>query len=72
MSFIRSLMFNGLFYGWLLLLLTSPILMPFERKVMRQGLKRWSRTAILMMKYGCGIDYKFMGLEKLPPRCHSV
>ena len=67
MRFIRSLVFNVLFYGWLLvLLLTSPLVMPFDRRVMRQGLKWWSRSAMLIMKYGCGIDYKFIGLEKLP------
>lgn len=67
MSFIRSLVFNVFFYGWLiLLLLSSWILMPFNRTVMRQGLKRWSRTALLVMKYCCGIDYRFIGLEKLP------
>lgn len=67
MSFLRSLFFNIFFYGWLItLLLTSWILMPFNRKVMRQGLKLWSRTAILVIKYCCGIDYRFVGLDKLP------
>lgn len=67
MSFLRSLVFNIFFYGWLItLLLTSWILMPFNRKVMRQGLKLWSRTALLVIKYCCGIGYRFVGLENLP------
>lgn len=67
MSFFRSLFFNIFFYSWLItLLLTSWVLMPFERTVMRQGLKRWSRTALLVIKNCFGIDYRFVGVEKLP------
>lgn len=67
MAFIRSLFFNIFFYGWLItLLFTSWLLMPFRRSVMRQGLKRWSRTALLVFKKCFGIDYRFVGLEKLP------
>src|SRR5246127_1022428 len=65
--FLRSLVFNILFYAFFLLwsLVALPtFLMP--RAAMLKVAAWWARTNILLMRVICGIKVEFRGREKIP------
>jgi len=65
--FLRSLVFNILFYVFFLLwsLVALPtFLMP--RAAMLKVAAWWARTNILLMRMICGIKVEFRGVEKIP------
>jgi 1-acyl-sn-glycerol-3-phosphate acyltransferase len=65
--FLRSLVFNVLFYVFFLLwsLVALPtFLMP--RAAMLKVAAWWARTNILLMRVICGIKVEFRGVEKIP------
>src|SRR5246127_722001 len=65
--FLRSLVFNILFYAFFLLwsLVALPtFLMP--RAAMLKVAAWWARTNILLMRVICGIKVEFRGVEKIP------
>ena len=67
MTFIRSLLFNALFYIYgtffsVLLLLT----LPFPRRFVQKGLGLWMALTMATLKVVAGVRMDFRGLENLP------
>lgn len=66
--FLRSLLFNVLFYVNLTILLIAAIptlLMP-HRAILTMA-KTWGRTSIWLLRIVCGIRVEWRGLERIPP-----
>src|SRR3569833_2543233 len=65
--FLRSLLFNLLFYPtfvfWLLVALPT-LVMP--RKALMRGANWWAQTNILLMRVICNIKVEYRGVEKIP------
>jgi 1-acyl-sn-glycerol-3-phosphate acyltransferase len=65
--FLRSLVFNILFY--IVFLLWSLVALPtfvMPRAAMLQVAAWWARTNIVLMRVICGIKVEFRGVEKIP------
>jgi 1-acyl-sn-glycerol-3-phosphate acyltransferase len=65
--FVRSLIFNILFY--VVFLLWSVVALPtflMPRAAMLKVANWWARTNILLMRVVCGIRVEFRGVEKIP------
>jgi 1-acyl-sn-glycerol-3-phosphate acyltransferase len=65
--FLRSLVFNILFY--IVFLLWSLVALPtflMPRRAMMQVAAWWARTNIVLMRVICGIKVEFRGVEKIP------
>lgn len=67
MTFIRSLIFNFLFffYATLFCILMMPAL-PFNRQLVQRGLKIWMTCTMTSLKYVAGVKMEYRGLENLP------
>lgn len=67
MAFIRSLLFNIAFFGWLVILLMFLwIVIPFGRRVLQRVMRGWCRGARWIVHWVGGIRSEFEGLENLP------
>jgi len=66
--FIRSLLFNLLFYlnVVLLLIAAAPTLMMPRRAVIAIG-RAWGRSTLWLLRVVCRVDVEWRGLEKIPP-----
>src|SRR5215475_10744717 len=65
--FLRSLVFNILFY--VVFLLWSLVALPtfaLPRAAMLRVASGWAKTNILLMRLICGIKVEFRGAEKIP------
>lgn len=67
MTFVRSLVFNILFFTYgtffsIVLIFT----LPFPRRVLQRGLGVWMRLTMATLKVVAGIDVEFRGLNNLP------
>lgn len=67
MLFIRSLVFNILFYLNLTVLLTAaiPTLLMSRRGILAMA-KAWGRTSLWLLRVICGTRVEWRGLEKIP------
>src|ERR1700747_2826905 len=65
--FIRSLIFNILFYPvflfWAIIALPTLVL---PRRALLRVASWWAKTNILLMRVVCGIKVEFRGVEKIP------
>jgi 1-acyl-sn-glycerol-3-phosphate acyltransferase len=68
MIFLRSILFNALFYVNLigLMLIGAPCLLMGRQKVQNQA-RRWARSSLWLLRWICGAKLEFRGLEHLPP-----
>ena len=68
MIFIRSILFNVMFYLNLMfwMVVAIPTFLMSYRMVM-QVAKLWGRTSLFWLRVICGIKAEFRGLEKIPP-----
>jgi 1-acyl-sn-glycerol-3-phosphate acyltransferase len=68
MLFIRSLLFNILFYVNLILWMLAclPLLLG-TRKAMLRGAQAWARSSIWLLRVVAGTRVEFRGLDKIPP-----
>ncbi|MCD0424093.1 1-acyl-sn-glycerol-3-phosphate acyltransferase [Rubrivivax sp. JA1024] len=66
--FLRSLIFNVLFYlllvGWLIVAIPTFLL---PRRALIKVAKMWGQSSIWLMRLVCGTRVEFRGLEKIPP-----
>ncbi|MFT4276379.1 MAG: lysophospholipid acyltransferase family protein [Rhodopseudomonas sp.] len=66
--FLRSLIFNVLFYlllvGWLIVAIPTFLL---PRRALISVAKMWGQSSIWLMRLVCGTRVEFRGLEKIPP-----
>jgi 1-acyl-sn-glycerol-3-phosphate acyltransferase len=65
--FLRSLLFNVLFYVWLVLLLILALptfLMP--RRAILGVARFWARSSIRLMRVICGIRIEYRGADRIP------
>ena len=65
--FVRSLIFNTLFYvllvAWLIIALPSYAL---PRRVIITVAKLWARSSLWLLRLTCNVKMEFRGLEKIP------
>ncbi|WP_034999720.1 lysophospholipid acyltransferase family protein [Beijerinckia mobilis] len=67
MVFIRSLIFNILFYLVLVLLILSGLPCLFQDRHAAQNLgRRWGRTSLFLLEKICGMRVEFRNLENIP------
>lgn len=70
---LRSIVFNILFYGWALCLLTACIpLWLAPRSWQRLVPPVWLWGGYLIERYVLGLDYKIIGAENLPPKPYII
>lgn len=66
--FLRSLIFDGLFYG--LTFFCAVFLLPFlllPRQVSRFIATVWCKASLFLLRICVGLDYRLKGVESLPP-----
>ena len=64
---IRSALFNILFIGWTIFLLSTLwLLMPIPKQYFRQAVALWPRGAFPLMRYLLGLTFEQRGLENIP------
>ena len=64
---IRSALFNVLFIGWTILLLSTLwLLLPFSQKSFRIAIALWPHGAFPLMRYILGLTFEQRGLENIP------
>ncbi len=67
MIYIRSLVYNILFFSWItLVLLFAWILLPFPRMALQHMFRYWSKGSLWLLRVFADIDVRFIGLEKIP------
>ena len=67
MTKLRSLLFNGVFYGWTALCCVAglPLLLGPRIGIYYLG-RAWAHPIIAALKITCGLDYEVRGRENLP------
>ena len=64
---VRSALFNFLFIGWTLFLLSSLwLLMPFSKKVFRHAVALWPHGTFPLMRYLLDLTFEQRGLSNIP------
>ncbi|MBL6933312.1 MAG: 1-acyl-sn-glycerol-3-phosphate acyltransferase [Rhodospirillales bacterium] len=67
MNFIRSVLFNILFFGGSTILVTLMVLtLPLPRAVLNQGFKFWMLLTMATLKMVAGLSYEVRGRENIP------
>jgi len=65
---VRSILFNILFYlNLLIYLIAATPTFFFSHRAVVSFAKAWGRTNLSLLRLVCGIDVKWIGLEKIPP-----
>lgn len=68
MTAIRSLLFNGFFFGsMVLVLLWMRIWLPLPRRIMQGTARAWTRWNRLALRWIVGLHLEVRGLERVPP-----
>jgi 1-acyl-sn-glycerol-3-phosphate acyltransferase len=67
MNWVRSLLFNLIFFAWTALIgaISVPVLCAPRVAVMRFG-RFWSRTVLALLRFIVGLDYQIRGLDRIP------
>ena len=64
---IRSALFNILFIGWTIFLLSTLwLLMPFSKQNFRKAVALWPHGSFPLMRYLLGLTFEQRGLENIP------
>ena len=64
---IRSALFNILFIGWTIFLLSSLwLLMPIPKQTFRKAVALWAHGSFPLMRYLLGLTFEQRGLENIP------
>lgn len=67
MSFIRSVIFNILFFGVsTLITIVLTLTLPFSRSVLHRGLKAWMWWIMTTLRAVVGLSYEVRGRENIP------
>jgi len=65
---VRSILFNILFYlNLLIYVIAATPTFCFSHRAVVSFAKAWGRTNLSLLRLVCGIDVKWIGLEKIPP-----
>ncbi len=68
MTFIRSFVFNVLFFTYgTLFSIVMMLALPFPRRLLQRGLRAWMTLTMATLKIVAGIDMEFRGRHNLPP-----
>jgi 1-acyl-sn-glycerol-3-phosphate acyltransferase len=73
MIFIRSALFNSLFYATMIVLMVVglPALL-FGRKAILALARTWSRFSLCLLKVVCGTSAEFRGIENIPVGAYII
>ncbi len=65
---LRSLVFNLLFFGWTAVLfgLVLWALLPFDPRWMQKAVRFWSRSILWLARKVVGISFRYVGVENIP------
>lgn len=65
--FLRSLLYNVLFYAWLvaLILIALPTFL-LPRAALLAVVRFWARSSIWLLRMVCGTSVEYRGVEKIP------
>lgn len=67
MTFLRSLLFNILFFSWSALIVIAYIPgLAFDRQVIMNGQRNWARGVNFLMRFVAGITWRIEGEENIP------
>ncbi len=73
MIFIRSTIFNIVFYAHMILWLIFCVLaLPFPKKYTRFAMKNWAKQVPFLLKHICNIEIEIRGKEHIPNRAIIV
>ncbi|MCQ4162809.1 1-acyl-sn-glycerol-3-phosphate acyltransferase [Roseomonas sp. GC11] len=68
MTFLRSALFNALFFVLTALCcVLGMLLLPFPRRYVRRWVQGWARLILWLLRVLCGIGLRVTGREHLPP-----
>ena len=68
MIFVRSIVYNVLFYlNLVVLLLVALITLALPRRAVLKMAELWGRISVWLLRVVCGTRVEFRGLERLPP-----